>query len=775
METSRSKRNRKKKKSKPVAEMSESEMIQLAISRSMQSSSSPSSSKSRKKLPSTNTKSIKQHHHTKQRAPPTAPPPLDGRYVIREGSESHALMKISCASRTFFKINTLDWTDVVEFISFENGTCPVCQEVPACARVGECGHRVCLPCFIRTERHHHHHQDSQQSQRTTCSICTKDLSRSSLRRSTVRLMTSPVVGDVVEFQLLTTSRSDHSREELLQLDNHAATASLHNPCWLSTIDRVAQLIEHDALDLVHFLAMAEQDAVELRLIGKMDMAKKELQSAVSLVRASFALLTEEAERDLTGCSSTYAASILVACQRTMRTYESKTKKSIGVIPSRRWESGGGGSGGGSSGSSSGSSGGGSGGRNSSGRSGGWTSSGGWAVPAAPAAPAVPAVPAVPAAPVASASAGSAAAAAPVPTTTTTSQDLWYVETSTRTTTKEQQASPKKQAALTIPTDDQYFYYQLSNGQYCFLHPLMVRILKEEYSDYHTFPSTIKVKIIQIENDTLHESNYSKFKYLKNIPYGVPIMLCEIQLSGGLVSDTVLKKYKSDLSARAKVRQQKMRRDDRFSNKAKRTVEQNYKNFVFENGSGAHLTSPAWNPSETPELTSQESFPTMRSSSSGSSGSSGSNSGSSSSSSSGGAWSSASVSSDVRQYSSDAKRSMIKSQAVVRGRTDPKWAELTSSDVAFNKDGQATVKSSSRLNLHAILSKDVSMDSLLSTTSSAADDKKNKETKKDEKEENQEEEKKKEFGEKKIKKNKRARKKKSSKGVMLFSTSGGRSR
>ena len=123
--------------------------------------------------------------------------------------------------------------------------------------------------------------------------------------------------------------------------------------------------------------------------------------------------------------------------------------------------------------------------------------------------------------------------------------------------------------------------------------------------------------------------------------------------------------------------------------------------------------------------------------------------------------------------------MIKSQAVVRGRTDPKWAELTSSDVAFNKDGQATVKSSSRLNLHAILSKDVSMDSLSSMTSSGADDKKNTETKKDEKEENQEEEKKKEFGEKKIKKNKskskRARKKKSSKGVMLFSTSGGRSR
>ena len=117
METSRSKRNRKKKKSKPVAEMSkrESEMIQLAISRSMQSSLS------RKKFPSTkSTKYIKQ-----QRAPPTAPPPLDGRYVIREGSESHALMKVSCASRTFFKINTLDWTHVVEFISFENGTCPV--------------------------------------------------------------------------------------------------------------------------------------------------------------------------------------------------------------------------------------------------------------------------------------------------------------------------------------------------------------------------------------------------------------------------------------------------------------------------------------------------------------------------------------------------------------------------------------------------------------------------------------------------------------------------
>ena len=717
-------------RSKPLAQMSEEELVQEAINRSLLSNN----------ITSSKSKSNASHHHQKQQQqqqqqrhrypkpastsslpPKHTPTPLDGRYVLRPNSFSHNFAKLPNCSN-FIDIRKINWEDVTEFISYEQGTtssCPICQEPPLAARVGECAHRICLPCYLRVEQQ----LNKTNKHVSKCSICNKDLSRSVLKRSTIadtNNRTKLKVGSVVTFQLISQS--------LQQTEILPVPFSLHNSCSISSSDRQASMIAKDAAELEQYLMLAQQDAIELKKCGKVDMANKELKDAVNLVQWSFTILAEEAERELNGISdNVFAQSVLNAIRRTMSIYNDVGKIVKGNVPLRRWES-----------SSS---------------------------------------------PAASIPPSWADSVLPVPSTSTSISIPTSIKTLTTLNNPNPSISlqnenklwvldvaksdsiikPQPTKSLTVSTSKtvdkpQYYYYQLSTGEYCFLHPLMVRILKDEYGDYINFPKTIQVKIIQIDQDVLHVNNYSRYKYLRCIPLGATISLCEIQLqhmsnnSTPLVSKEVLKRYKTDLLQRSKIRNQKIRRDDNFSRNAARKTEESYKNFVFTNNGGG---SPLLHPISSPELTSQESFPTMGG------GSSGDDTLETSSTLLSGAWGAKSVSSDVKQFSTNQHRSMIKSQAVLRSRSDPKWAELASQDVAFNKDGQATVKSQPRLNLHSILSSNEAN----GTSTKIETEKKVAKNDDDDGDDP--------FASMNSKKKKKKKKKK--KGVMLFNNNGGRSR
>ena len=736
MKTNRRRKNSKKKpRSKPLNQMSEEELIEEAIARSMMPSSSSSSSTA------ISQRQQRRHAHTQskpkskplsksssQPPPKHTPTPLDGRFVLRDGSESHALASIPNTA-SFFDTRSLAWEDVLEFISFEHNiehnmtSCPICQEPPLVARVGECGHKMCLPCFLRIEQHGS----------LKCSICNQYLTRALLRRSTVAAnLTNVKVGSVVSFQLI---RQCSMSTDVLPLP----ASSLHNPCCLTSAERVASMIDREGLELERYLALAQQDAVELRGCGKVDMAKDELKKAVALVKWSYALLAEEAERELCGSTNSFVQAVLLACRRTMSIYSEATQQVKGMLPSRRWE---------------------------------MNSTAPLPVSVTP--------------------------AIPTPVTAMHQQNrLWVLDDATRplppaavattpplypTTTRNNSNNDSRNSSSNNNNNKstEYYYYQISTGEYCFLHPLMVKILKDMYGKYEDFPSSISVKIVQIDEEVLHANNFNKYKYLRCLPLGASVSFCEVQLgTNGIVSKTVLAKYKKDLSYRARARQQRTRRDERFSRKAAKKTEASYKTFVFENnggcGGGVGQSSQV-NPFESPEMTSQESFPFMGMGGSNSSASSGTSSESMSNKTNDkngkatrikGAWGSNTVSSDVKQFSLDGRANLIKSQAVLRGRGDPKWAELTLKDVTFNKDGQATVRSQTRLNLHTILSSSTQLEGRLAAQDGDGDDTNNEVQSHEDADASP-------FAATKSKKKKK-KKKQHSKGVMLFSTSGGRSR
>lgn len=57
----------------------------------------------------------------------------------------------------------------------------------------------------------------------------------------------------------------------------------------------------------------------------------------------------------------------------------------------------------------------------------------------------------------------------------------------------------------------YYFYQLSDAQPFFLHPLNFRMLLREYGDYNKIPASIKSKVLEIEAIQITEQDQRKFK------------------------------------------------------------------------------------------------------------------------------------------------------------------------------------------------------------------------------------------------------------------------
>jgi hypothetical protein len=55
------------------------------------------------------------------------------------------------------------------------------------------------------------------------------------------------------------------------------------------------------------------------------------------------------------------------------------------------------------------------------------------------------------------------------------------------------------------TDDQiYSYYQSEDGQHIYLHPLDIRVLKQEFGSYDHFPDEITVRVVGVDESTMTE-------------------------------------------------------------------------------------------------------------------------------------------------------------------------------------------------------------------------------------------------------------------------------
>lgn len=115
------------------------------------------------------------------------------------------------------------------------------------------------------------------------------------------------------------------------------------------------------------------------------------------------------------------------------------------------------------------------------------------------------------------------------------------------------ASPKKDDAPTL------YFHQSVDGQYIFLLPFCIKILKAHFSAYPNFPARLKAPVLELEWHAMTFENRKRFKQLAHLPLGTQFALAEIDLSK-IVPAHILRNFKPELQAR------KEQRDSRLAQK-----------------------------------------------------------------------------------------------------------------------------------------------------------------------------------------------------------------
>lgn len=94
--------------------------------------------------------------------------------------------------------------------------------------------------------------------------------------------------------------------------------------------------------------------------------------------------------------------------------------------------------------------------------------------------------------------------------------------------------------------DAYFFYQSSDGQLLFLHPLDIKILKHAYGSYQNFPDRLDVDVIFLSESTLDGELRSKFKFLDHLPKACDVGFVEVDWTG-ILDPEILGIFNSKLS------------------------------------------------------------------------------------------------------------------------------------------------------------------------------------------------------------------------------------
>lgn len=109
-----------------------------------------------------------------------------------------------------------------------------------------------------------------------------------------------------------------------------------------------------------------------------------------------------------------------------------------------------------------------------------------------------------------------------------------------TTPQSSFGSPRQQGgSVPVGPGDRYFqFYQASDGSHVYLHPLDIRILKQEFGDYSAFPPKISARVQEYEEGSVNSDLRKRFRYLGHLPLGSDVTFAEVVLDGLVAEETL---------------------------------------------------------------------------------------------------------------------------------------------------------------------------------------------------------------------------------------------
>lgn len=97
----------------------------------------------------------------------------------------------------------------------------------------------------------------------------------------------------------------------------------------------------------------------------------------------------------------------------------------------------------------------------------------------------------------------------------------------------------KSPATTHIASPDYYFYQSSDGQHVYLHPLEIKMLKHAFGDYASFPNELNVIATRVIESSVNEELRSRWKYLDHLPLKCDINFCHADLKQIVPKQTLL--------------------------------------------------------------------------------------------------------------------------------------------------------------------------------------------------------------------------------------------
>ncbi|XP_062503346.1 E3 ubiquitin-protein ligase RNF10-like isoform X2 [Corticium candelabrum] len=113
-------------------------------------------------------------------------------------------------------------------------------------------------------------------------------------------------------------------------------------------------------------------------------------------------------------------------------------------------------------------------------------------------------------------------------------------------------------AESSPPNPTYYFYQSSDGQHLYLHPINAKCLMADYGTRRDCPDVITGRIVEMEQMTQSELVRKRYRFLSHLPLSCQFVLCELELQSPRVSRASLEEYASELLKRKQARRKKTR-------------------------------------------------------------------------------------------------------------------------------------------------------------------------------------------------------------------------
>ena len=121
-------------------------------------------------------------------------------------------------------------------------------------------------------------------------------------------------------------------------------------------------------------------------------------------------------------------------------------------------------------------------------------------------------------------------------------------------------------ALEFHVEGIHFFYQATDGQKVFLHPVSMRCLLEEHGSYLNLPRQLTAQVLDIEMCVQTEELRKRHKALEHVPLSADMRFVEVDVKPFLSKHT-LEKLKPKLEERRKLRAQRAKREQREAARA----------------------------------------------------------------------------------------------------------------------------------------------------------------------------------------------------------------